>query len=313
MKVENVSKRKRMTKEQRIRAIKRSKWLYLLMILPILYYAVFCYAPLYGVLIAFENYKISKGVLGSEWVGLKWFAKFITDPYFWILVRNTLLLNIYGLLWGFPIPIILALMLNEVRHTGYKRVIQTLSYLPHFISTVVVCGMVVNFLSLDGIVNHLIVALGGEKIQFLMMPEWFRTIFTASGIWQSCGWNSIVYLSALTAVDQQLVEAAEIDGANRFQRIWHVSLPCITPTISVMLIMQLGRLMSLGYEKILLLYNGSTYETADVIATYVYRRGVLSADYSYSTAVGLFQTVVSLTLLIISNKASKKLSETSLW
>lgn len=307
------AKKRALTKEQRIRAIKRSKWMYLLMVLPILYYAVFCYAPLYGILIAFEDYKISKGVLGSTWVGFKWFSKFITDPYFWKLVRNTLLLNIYGLLWGFPIPIILALMLNEVRHSGYKRVIQTFSYLPHFISTVVVCGMVVNFLSLDGIVNQLLTALGHEKIQFLMLPEWFRTIFTVSGIWQSCGWNSIVYLAALTSVDQQLVEAAEIDGANRFQRIWHVSLPCIAPTISVMLIMQLGRLMTLGYEKILLLYNGSTYETADVIATYVYRRGVVSADYSYSTAVGLFQTFVSLFLLISSNKASKKLSETSLW
>lgn len=312
MKVKRVRKGT-MTRTQRLRAIKRSKWMYLLMVLPILYYAIFCYAPMYGILIAFEDYKIAKGVFGSEWVGFKWFAKFITDPYFWNLVKNTLLLNIYGLLWGFPIPIILALMLNEVRHSGYKRVIQTLSYLPHFISTVVVCGMVVNFLSLDGIINQLLVFLGHEKIQFLMLPEWFRTIFTASGIWQSCGWNSIVYLAALTSVDQQLVEAAEIDGANRFQRIWHVSLPCITPTISIMLIMQLGRLMTLGYEKILLLYNGSTYETADVIATYVYRRGVLNADYSYSTAVGLFQTFVSLLLLVVSNKVSKKLSETSLW
>ncbi len=302
-----------MTKTERIRAIKRSKWLYVLMILPVLYYAIFCYAPMYGILIAFENYKISKGVLGSEWVGFKWFAKFITDPYFWKLVRNTLLLNIYGLLWGFPIPIILAIMLNEVRHNRYKRVIQTLSYLPHFISNVVVCGMVVNFLSLDGIINQLLEFLGQDKIQFLMLPEWFRTIFTATGIWQSCGWNSIVYLAALMAVDQQLVEAAEIDGANRFQRIWHVSIPCITPTISIMLIMQLGKLMTLGYEKILLLYNGSTYETADVISTYVYRRGVVSADYSYSTAVGLFQTFVSLILLVASNKISKKLSETSLW
>lgn len=306
-------KRHIMTKTERIRAIKRSKWLYVLMILPVLYYAIFCYAPMYGILIAFENYKISKGVFGSEWVGFKWFAKFITDPYFWKLVRNTLLLNIYGLLWGFPIPIILAIMLNEVRHNRYKRVIQTLSYLPHFISNVVVCGMVVNFLSLDGIINQLLEFLGQDKIQFLMLPEWFRTIFTATGIWQSCGWNSIVYLAALMAVDQQLVEAAEIDGANRFQRIWHVSIPCITPTISIMLIMQLGRLMTLGYEKILLLYNGSTYETADVISTYVYRRGVVSADYSYSTAVGLFQTFVSLILLVASNKISKKLSETSLW
>lgn len=311
--MKTTKKRGIMTKEQRLKAIKRSKWMYILIALPILYYAVFCYAPMYGILIAFKDYKIAKGVFGSPWVGTKWFAKFITDPYFWKLVRNTLLLNIYGLLWGFPIPIVLAVMLNEVRHSKYKRVIQTLSYLPHFISTVVVCGMVVNFLSLDGIVNQFLTFLGHEKIQFLMLPEWFRTIFTATGIWQSCGWNSIVYLAALMAVDQELVEAAEIDGANRFQRIIHVSLPCITPTISIMLIMQLGKLMTLGYEKILLLYNGSTYETADVISTYVYRRGIINADYSYSTAVGLFQTFVSLILLVSSNKVSKKLSETSLW
>ena len=306
-------RKEHMTREQRVKAIKRSKWMYLLMILPILYYAVFCYAPMYGILIAFKDYKIARGVFGSPWVGTKWFAKFITDSYFWKLVRNTLLLNIYGLLWGFPIPILLAIMLNEVRHAKYKRVIQTLSYLPHFISAVVVCGIVVNFLSLDGIVNQFLAFLGHDKIQFLMLPEWFRTIFTATGIWQSCGWNSIVYLAALMAVDSELIEAAEIDGANRFQRILHVSLPCITPTISIMLIMQLGKLMTLGYEKILLLYNGSTYETADVISTYVYRRGIVNADYSYSTAVGLFQTFVSLILLVSSNKISKKLSETSLW
>ncbi|MBP3544568.1 MAG: sugar ABC transporter permease, partial [Lachnospiraceae bacterium] len=276
----------------------------------------FHYLPMYGILIAFKDIKIFRNlgsIMTGEWIGFKYFVEYLTDPYFWKLVRNTLLLNIYGLLWGFPIPIILAIMLNEVRHNRYKRVIQTLSYLPHFISNVVVCGMVVNFLSLDGIINQLLEFLGQDKIQFLMLPEWFRTIFTATGIWQSCGWNSIVYLAALMAVDQQLVEAAEIDGANRFQRIWHVSIPCITPTISIMLIMQLGRLMTLGYEKILLLYNGSTYETADVISTYVYRRGVVSADYSYSTAVGLFQTFVSLILLVASNKISKKLSETSLW
>ncbi len=284
-----------------------------MMLIPIVYYVLFHYAPMYGVLIAFKDYKVARGVWGSSWVGFKWFEKFMTDPYFWKLVRNTLLLNIYGLLWGFPIPVLLAVMLNEVRHSGYKRVIQTVSYLPHFISTVVVCGIVVNFLSLDGIINRAIAALGFEKILFMAEPGWFRTIFTASGIWQSCGWNSIIYLSALTAVDQEIVEAAMIDGANRFQKIRYVMLPCITPTITIMLIMQLGRLMSLGYEKILLLYNGSTYETADVISTYVYRRGILSNDFSYSTAVGLFQSVVGVILLVTSNQITKKLSENSLW
>ena len=292
---------------------KKIRYLYLMMLIPIVYYVLFHYMPLYGVLISFKDYKVAKGVWGSPWVGFKWFEKFLTDEYFWKLVRNTLLLNIYGLLWGFPIPIVLALMLNEVTHSGFKRVIQSVSYLPHFISTVVVCGMVMNFLSLDGIINRFVTFLGFEKIQFMLLPEWFRTVFTASGIWQSCGWTSIIYLSALTAVDQEVLEAAMIDGANRFQKIRYVTLPSIAPTISIMLIMQLGRLMSLGYEKIILLYNGSTYETADVISSYVYRRGILNNDFSYSTAVGLFQSVVGVLLLVCSNTITKRLSENSLW
>ena len=293
--------------------IKKCKYLYIMMLLPIIYYILFHYLPLYGVLIAFKDYKIAKGVWGSPWVGFKWFEKFLADPYFWKLVKNTLLLNIYGLLWGFPVPILLALMLNEVTNAKFQRAIQTVSYLPHFISTVVVCGMVMNFLSLDGIINQIIAAFGFDKIQFRVLPEWFRTIFTASGIWQTCGWTSIIYLSALTSVDQEILEAGMIDGANRFQRIKSVTLPSIAPTISIMLIMQIGRLMSLGYEKIILLYNGSTYETADVISTYVYRRGILSADFSYSTAVGLFQSVIGVILLVASNQISKKLSDSSLW
>lgn len=300
-------------KKSTMKRIKKSKYLYLIFLLPFLYYVIFHYAPMYGVLISFKDYNIAKGVFGSDWVGLKHFKKFLLDDYFWKLVRNTLLLNVYNLLWGFPIPIILALALNEVTNPKFKRVVQTVSYLPHFISTVVVCGMITNFLSSNGIVNQVIKVLGGKTVQFLMMPEYFRTIYVSTGIWQAAGWGSIVYLSALTGVDQEVLEAAMIDGANRWQRIRHVTLPCITPTISIMLIMQLGKLMNLGYEKILLLYNGSTYETADVISTYVYRRGVLGADFSYGTAVGLFQSVIGLILLMGANKISKKLSETSLW
>lgn len=300
-------------KKSTMKRIKKSKYLYLIFLLPFLYYVIFHYAPMYGVLISFKDYNIAKGVFGSDWVGLKHFKKFLLDDYFWKLVRNTLLLNVYNLLWGFPIPIILALALNEVTNPKFKRVVQTVSYLPHFISTVVVCGMITNFLSSNGIINQVIKVLGGKTVQFLMMPEYFRTIYVSTGIWQAAGWGSIVYLSALTGVDQEVLEAAMIDGANRWQRIRHVTLPCITPTISIMLIMQLGKLMNLGYEKILLLYNGSTYETADVISTYVYRRGVLGADFSYGTAVGLFQSVIGLILLMGANKISKKLSETSLW
>ena len=292
----------KLKKSQRLKRIRKSKYLYLIFLLPFIYYLIFHYAPMYGVIIAFKDYNIAKGVFGSEWAGMKYFKLFLLDEYFWkTLVRNTLLINFYNLLWGFPIPIILALALNEVTNSKFKRVVQSVSYLPHFISTVVVCGMITNFLSSGGIINQFIESLGGKKIQFLLMPEYFRTIYVASGIWQSAGWGSIVYLAALTGVDQEILEAAMIDGANRWHRIIHVTLPSIAPTISIMLIMQLGRIMNIGYEKILLLYNDSTYETADVISTFVYRRGILGGDFSYGTAVGLFQSLIGLIFLVSAN------------
>ncbi len=296
-----------------LKKIKKSKYLYILFSIPLLYYILFHYLPMYGVLISFQNYNIVKGISGSTWVGFKHFEKFLFEPYFWKLVRNTLMINIYGLLWGFPAPILLALLLNEVKGSKFKKVIQNISYLPHFISTVVVCGMIVNFLSTDGIANQIIKIFGGETKQFLMMPEYFRTIFVTSGIWESMGWNSIIYLAALTSIDEEMLEAALIDGANRWHRVIYITLPSIASTISIMLIMNLGRLMNLGYEKILLLYNGSTYETADVISTYVYRRGILGNDFSYATAVGLFQAVIGVILIVSANKISQKVSETSLW
>ena len=291
----------------------RNRSLYVMVIPVLLFYLLFHYKPMYGAIIAFKDYTPALGVAKSPWVGLANFVRFFKSVYFVRLIKNTILLSVYNLIFGFPAPIILALLLNEVRNKHFKNITQTITYLPHFISTVVVCGMVMNFLSLDGIINQIIAAFGFDKIQFMVLPEWFRTIFTASGIWQTCGWTSIIYLSALTSVDQEILEAAMIDGANRFQRIKSVTLPSIAPTISIMLIMQIGRLMSLGYEKIILLYNGSTYETADVISTYVYRRGILSADFSYSTAVGLFQSVIGVILLVASNQISKKLSDSSLW
>ena len=254
-----------------------------------------------------------KGISGSTWVGLKHFGKFLFDEYFWKLVRNTLLINVYGLLWGFPAPILLAILLNELKSEKFKKIIQNISYLPHFISTVVICGMLVNFLSSDGVINQIVRFFGGDSIQFLMYPQYFRTIYVASGVWQSVGLNSLIYIAALTSVDAEMYEAALIDGANRWHRIWYITLPSITPTISIMLILNLGRLMNLGHEKILLLYNGSTYETADVISTYVYRRGLLGNDFSYATAVNLFQAVVGVILVSVSNQVSKKVGETSLW
>jgi putative aldouronate transport system permease protein len=268
---------------------------------------------MYGITIAFKDYNIVKGVTGSPWAGTHYFAKFLNDPYFWKLVRNTLLINVYGLVWGFPAPIVLALMLNEVKNRFFQRFVQSVSYLPHFISTVVVCGMVVNFLSTDGLINQLLGWLGHKPIQFLMMPGWFRTIYISSDIWQGVGWGSIIYLAALTAVDAELYDAANIDGADRWKQLLHVTLPSIAPTVSIMLILNLGKLMSVGFEKIILLYNGSTYETADVISTYVYRRGLLGSDFSYGTAVELFQAVVGLILLYAANKASKRIGQTGLW
>ena len=287
--------------------------LYLMLVIPVLFYVLFCYWPMYGVQIAFKKYNVRMGIEGSPWVGFKYFEKYLTDPYFWKVVRNTLLLNIYSLVFSFPAPIILALMLNELRSSVYKKAVQTVSYLPHFISTVVVCGMVVNFLSNSGPINDVIESLGGERIQFMMEAKYFRTIYIASGIWQNIGWNSIIYFAAISAVDPSLYEAALMDGGGRFKQVIHVTVPAILPTITIMLIMAIGSLLSVGYEKIILLYNGSTYETADVISTYVYRKGIQGADYSYSTAVGLFQSVIGLFFIWGANKFSAVVSETSLW
>ena len=292
--------------------IKKCKYLYIMMLLPIIYYILFHYLPLYGVLIAFKDYKIAKGVWGSPWVGFKWFEKFLADPYFWKLVKNTLLLNIYGLLWGFPVPILLALMLNEVTNAKFKRAIQTVSYLPHFISTVVVCGMVMNFLSLDGIINQIIAAFGFDKIQFMVLPEWFRTIFTASGIWQTCGWTSIIYLSALTSVDQEILEAAMIDGANRWKRMWHITLPGIKSTVVTLLILNLGRVMGSNLERLTALENSQVKDFQYQLAVYIYNKGIGAGKFSAATAVGLFQSLIGLILVLLSDKFAKKLGEDGL-
>ena len=289
--------------------IKRQKSLLLMLLLPVLYYVVFCYWPMYGLNIAFQ-----KNIYGGEWVGFENFKKFLTDPYFYkTLLPNTLLLNVYSLLFAFPAPIILALLLNELRNEKVKRVVQSITYLPHFISTVVVCGMVVNLLASDGLVNHIMVALGMDRIQFMMKPEYFRTIFIGSGIWQNIGWNSIIYIAAISGVSGDLYESATIDGAGRLGKILYITLPCIAPTICIMLIMAIGGILNVGVEKVLLLYNGSTYSTADVIGTYVYRRGMQGADYSYASAVGMFKSVVALIFLYGANWLSRKVSENSLW
>lgn len=300
---------------QRLRkTIERDKYLYLL-ILPVLaYYVIFHYVPMYGIIIAFKKFQPLKGILGSAWVGFRYFEEFFSAPYFWRLLKNTLLLSFYSLVWGFPAPILFALLLNELRHKLFKKLVQTVSYLPHFISIVVIAGMVVSFTGLrEGIVNQALVLLGFEPINFMAEPGWFRTIFVGSGIWQGFGWGSIIYLAAIAGIDPQLYEAAEMDGAGRWKRMWHITIPCLIPTIIIMFIMQMGSLMDVGVEKVLLLSNPLTYDTSDVISTFVYRRGVLNQDYSFATAVGLFNNVINLILLVSVNTLSRRLSQSSLW
>jgi len=256
---------------------------------------------MYGVIIAFKNFNMRLGIMKSPFVGFDNFERFLTHPYTWRLLRNTVLLSFYQIIFAFPVPIIFALMLNEVRHQKYKKLVQTVSYLPNFISSVAVVGMIVMMLSpSSGFVNKVLVSwFGVEPIYFMTEQRWFRPIYILSGIWQSTGWNAIIYLAALSAIDQQLYEAATIDGAGRFKQIWHITLPSIKPTIVILFILSLGSMLSVGSEKIILMYSPITYEVADVISTFVYRVGLFDAQYSYSTAIGLMNSVINLILLIV--------------
>ncbi|TBL79602.1 sugar ABC transporter permease [Paenibacillus thalictri] len=295
------------------RSIYQSRHFYLMFLLPFLYYFMFHYVPMYGVIIAFKDYNVFQGIMNSPWVGTRYFEKFLTDPYFYKIFKNTLLIGIYHILFSFPAPIVLALLFNELTHLGFKRLVQTFSYLPHFLSTVVVAGMIVNFFAYNGIVNNVLGKLGITPVHFLMLPEWFRSIYISSEIWQSVGWGAIIYLAALTSVDPQLYEAAKIDGANRWKQMLHITLPGIAPTIIILFIFNCGSVMSVSFEKILLLYNGSNAAASDVIPLYVYRRGLVASDFSYATAVGLCNSLIALFFLVSANKLSKKVSETSLW
>lgn len=291
----------------------RDKYLYMLFLIPFCFFVVFKYGPMYGVLLAFKDFSVAKGIVGSPWVGLKYFKEFLSNPYSYKVIRNTMILRVYQILLGTPAPILLALSLNELRNERFKRYVQTASYLPHFISTVVVCGMIVNFLATDGIVNEIVRFFGGKPFPWLMAPEWYRTIHIGSGIWQGAGWQSIIYLAALSGIDPQLYEAAVMDGANRWRRLIHITLPGMAPTIIILFLLRMGTILSVGYQKILLLYTGATYETADVLGTYIYRRGLLGADFSYATAIGVFQSAVGLLFIVGSNWIAKRVSETSLW
>lgn len=290
-----------------------NKYIYMMALPVIAYYIIFHYIPIYGAMIAFKDFSPALGIFKSPWVGFKHFYNFFNDVYFFRTIRNTLLINIYGLLWGFPAPIILALLLNELRSRKFKSIVQTFTYLPHFISLVVVVGIIKDFTATNGIVNDIITALGGERGNLLVKPELFRTLFIGSGIWQEVGWGTIIYLAALSGIDTEQYESSTIDGAGRWKQMIHITLPGIMPTVVILLILKMGHMFSVGFEKIILMYNPSTYETADVISSYVYRKGLLDFNWSYSTAINLFNSVLNFTLLLLSNQLSRRINDSSLW
>lgn len=304
--------------ESRLKASVRhfkKDWQLTLMFLPcIAFFVIFRYGPMYGLLIAFKKYSPYRGIMGSNWVGLKYFEQFFNSPDFFLLFKNTLLLGLTTLLWTFPFPIIFALLLSEVRAKKLKKAVQTISYLPSFLSTVVVCSMVIDFLSpSSGAINNIIAALGFEKVYFMIKPEWFRTIYVASDIWQNMGYGAILYLAAISGIDPSLYEAGEIDGCGRLRAMFNITLPSIFPTVATMFIIKSGSIIRVGFEKVMLLYGPTTYSVADVFSTYVYRKGLQEMNYSFGAAVGLFEALIALIFVIGANTISKKLSEQSLW
>lgn len=293
--------------------ISRNKVLYYMMIPVIAYYIIFHYIPMYGAVIAFKDFSPALGILESPWAGFKHFIDFFNSYHFERVVKNTFTISLNTLLFGFPAPILLALLINELKNKYFTRTVQTISYLPHFISMVVIAGMIRDFTSLNGVINDIVVMLGGGRTPMLSRPELFLPIYVISDIWQGIGWGSIIYLAALTGIDPQLYEAAYMDGAGRLRQTVHITLPGIMPTIVILLILRMGSILSVGFEKIILLYSPATYETADVISSFVYRRGLQDFDYSFSAAVGLFNSLINFTLLILANAISRKVNETSLW
>lgn len=294
--------------------LKRTYELYLFLLPTVVYFLVFHYGPLYGLQIAFKNFIAVKGIWGSPWAGLDHFERFFNSPQFVIVLKNTFLLNLYELAVSFPVPIVMALLLNQIQNMRFKKWVQTVTYAPHFISTVVIVGMLIAFLSpRSGLINELIRFFGGDPVYFMARPEWFKTIFVFSGLWQNAGWSMIIYLAALTGVSPDLHEAAVMDGANKYQRIWHIDLPSIAPTIMILLILNIGNFMTVGFEKVYLMQNSLNADASEVIQTYVYKSGLLSAQYSYSAAVGLFNSGINFILLISVNALARRLKQASLW
>ena len=295
------------------RALRRDWPLYSLAVAPLIFLAIFRYVPMAGNIIAFRRFRPGGSIFGDEWVGTLYVEMFIRDPAFWNVFANTAIIGGMTLVVCFPLPIILALMLNEVRRKHFKKIVQSISYLPHFLSVVIVVGMVYQLLSLQGTVNQIREAFGGDPVSFLQQAGWFRFMYVASEAWQTVGWGTILYLAALTAVDDALYEAARIDGANRWQQTWHVTIPGIRPTMVTLLILNIGNFLNVGFEKVLLLYNPMTYSTGDVISTYLYRVGLVSNNLSYAAAIGLFQAIIGFVMVMSANYISKRLVGTSLW
>lgn len=296
-----------------LRHIRKEWMIYSFLIIPVIYFIIFKYVPMFGNVIAFRKYTGGSNIFGEKWVGLKYFRQFFKDGSFWRAFRNTLTLSLSYLAVRFPATLIFALLLNEIVNTKAKKFVQTVSYLPHFISMVIIAGMVKEVVSLNGPINNILAFFGMERISFIQEAKWFPTIYITSGIWQALGWGTILYLAAMTNINTELYEAAEIDGANHFKQVIHVTIPGIMPTIVTLLILDIGGIMGSNFEKIMLLYLPATYEKADVIATYVYRMGITGGNFSYATAVGLFEGIIGLVLVLSANIISRKLTDTSLW
>jgi putative aldouronate transport system permease protein len=314
LKFKKDNRKKIFDKRAFVTTFKNNYQIYLFILPALIYFMLFKYWPIYGLQIAFKRFNIALGISKSSWVGLKNFRDFFTSYYFWILIKNTIGITMYSLIVGFPLPIIFALMLNEVTNKKFKKIVQTISYAPHFISTVVMVGIIIAFLSPStGVIGNISRKLGNVPKNILIMPKYFKSIYVWSGIWKGLGWSAIIYLAALSGIDPELQEAAVIDGANKFQRIWHINLAGILPTITILFILNFGSIMNVGFEKIFLLQNPLNFESSDVISTYVYRTGLIEADFSFSTAVGMFNQIINFLMLLFVNTISKKVSEISLW
>ena len=299
--------------QQLVRDFHMHKYKYLLIIPVLIFLILFHYKPMYGIVIAFQRFRASAGIENSPWVGLDNFVRFFNDVYFWRVLKNTFSISLLTLLFSFPAPIILALLLNEIKVPWFKKTVQTITYMPHFIALVVVCGLISTFCQTNGVFNDIAAFFGGERTNLLAQKELFYPIYILSGVWQSIGWNSIIYLAALSGIDQEQYEAAKLDGAGIIRQMISITLPGLMPTASMLLVLNLGNILNVGFEKILLLYQPLTYEVADVISTYIYRKGLLDADFSFSTAIGLFNSVINIIFLIIANKISKKAGQNGLF